>query len=69
MCYAQRFSFVAKYFIVQKFDKGIKSMEFIHFIEIFQISSFTRGVLVCKQKVPNKLNSQKLDHKQLERSV
>ena len=38
-------------------------------LNFFQISSFTRGVLMCEQKVPNKLNFQKLDYKQLKRSV
>ena len=44
-------------------------MKVIHFVEFFETSSFTRGVLICEQKVPNKLNTQKLDHKQLKRSV
>ena len=40
-------------------------MKVIHLIEFFHISSFTRGVLIGEQKVPNKLNSPKLDHEQL----
>ena len=35
MCYAQQFSFVAKYFILQKLNQGIKIMKVIQYIEFF----------------------------------
>ena len=43
------FSFVAKYLIVQKFDKGLESKKVLHYIGFFPDITFTRDVLTCEQ--------------------